>query len=92
MGLGFREQHRGKKAPRRRSMASMHHLFRAESEKAVGPRGRQPSPHPSPRTSVTVRGTWPLTRGHKLLVRRQEETQSLLPEGLLPLRSHRLEP
>lgn len=84
MGLGFQEQHRGKKAPRRRS--------RAESEKAVGSGGRQPFPHPSPRTSVTVGGTWPLVRGHKLLVRRQEETQSLLPEGLLPLKSHWLEP
>lgn len=32
MGLGFQEQHGGQKAPRRRSIASMQHLFRAESE------------------------------------------------------------
>lgn len=36
MGLGFQEQHGDKKAPRRESMASMQHLFRAESEKGCG--------------------------------------------------------
>ena len=95
MGLGFQEQHGGKKAPRRKSMASMQHFFRAESEKGCGIRSHllmQPSPHPSPRSTMTVRGTQPLVRGHKLLVRRQEETRHLPPEGLLPFRNHWLEP
>lgn len=49
-------------------------------------------PIPSPRTSVTVGGdpSHSSEDTRKLLVRRQEETWYLPPEGLLPFRSHRL--